>query len=276
MAKNPTILVATDLSARCDRAIDRAMMIAESQSARLLIVHIIEKGEFGKDLAYEQDLKAEIARDFPSTTVTAEIIVGRGSVPKMIAKIAERENCSLIVTGVARMNSLRDYILGTLVSALVRQSAIPVLIVKKRPLRPYQKMLAATDFSSCSLHALRVAADQFPKLPIRLEHAFQVPYGGILKSDQVAKDTRAEVNRDMKAFLKEIGDKDELLDRLETHIAYGQITSVVTKRLSASGADLFVIGTHGKSGFAHASIGSIAADLMSWVPVDTLAVRETR
>ena len=37
------ILLATDLSARCDRALERALAIAASQNAHLIIVHVIEE-----------------------------------------------------------------------------------------------------------------------------------------------------------------------------------------------------------------------------------------
>jgi nucleotide-binding universal stress UspA family protein len=46
-ASNPgaprTVLLATDLSARGDRALERAVAIAESQGAHLMIVHVFEE-----------------------------------------------------------------------------------------------------------------------------------------------------------------------------------------------------------------------------------------
>src|SRR3546814_7254277 len=44
-SSNPphSILLATDLSHRCDRALDRAVQLAQQWSARLLVVHAVEK-----------------------------------------------------------------------------------------------------------------------------------------------------------------------------------------------------------------------------------------
>ncbi len=39
------VLVATDLSARCDRAVDRAIMLASDWSVRLKVIHVLESGQ---------------------------------------------------------------------------------------------------------------------------------------------------------------------------------------------------------------------------------------
>jgi nucleotide-binding universal stress UspA family protein len=49
---------------------------------------------------------------------------------------------------------------------------------------------------------------------------------------------------------------------------------VIARALQDTDADLAVFGTHGKSGFVHALMGSNAESLLSWVPVDTLMIRE--
>lgn len=276
MFPQPTILLATDLSARCDRALDRALIVAEQLDARLLIVNVIEKGELARDASYEEWLKSEIVRDLPDTKVAIEVVIMRGSVPQSIAKIAQEQNCALIVTGVARYNSLRDFFLGTLVDSLVRSSDIPVLIVKRRTHGRYKRILAATDFSSCSRQAIEVSARFFPEIPIRLAHAYHTPYSGWLSSESVAKDTREEAEEELAAFLEQANFTDSLRQRLSPDIAYGDINAVMDHQIETFDPDLFVLGSHGKSGFAQATIGSIATELMSWMPADTLVVRETR
>lgn len=41
-----TIIVATDLSARSDRAVDRAVLLAQIWRARLILLHAIEPGSY--------------------------------------------------------------------------------------------------------------------------------------------------------------------------------------------------------------------------------------
>ncbi len=276
MFPQPTVLLATDLSARCDRALDRALIVAEQLAARLLIVNVIEKGELARDIGYDEWLKSAIIRDLPVTQVAIEVVIRRGSVPQSIAKIAQEENCALIVTGVARYNSLRDFLLGTLVDTLVRSSDIPVLIVKQRPQGRYKRILAATDFSSCSRRAIEVSAKFFPEIPVRLAHAYHTPYSGWLSSESVAKDTREEAEEELTAFLTQPDFSDSLRGRLSPEIVYGDINAAIHHQIETFDPDLVALGTHGKSGFVQATIGSVATDLMSWIPADTLVVRETR
>jgi nucleotide-binding universal stress UspA family protein len=42
MALHDRILLATDLSARSDRAMDRAMMLAKRENAELVVLHVLE------------------------------------------------------------------------------------------------------------------------------------------------------------------------------------------------------------------------------------------
>ena len=42
MAFHDRILLATDLSARSDRAMDRAMMLAKREGAELVVLHVLE------------------------------------------------------------------------------------------------------------------------------------------------------------------------------------------------------------------------------------------
>lgn len=41
----PAILLATDLSARCDRPLDRALMLAQEWRTKLILLHILEPGQ---------------------------------------------------------------------------------------------------------------------------------------------------------------------------------------------------------------------------------------
>src|SRR3546814_4410211 len=78
----------------------------------------------------------------------------------------------LIVTGVARYNSIGDYLLGTVVDHIVRRAQAPVLVGRRRPAHPYRRIVVATDLSDCSRAALLSAARLFPGADFTLVHAF--------------------------------------------------------------------------------------------------------
>ncbi|EQB01190.1 hypothetical protein L286_16415 [Sphingobium sp. HDIP04] len=90
---------------------------------------------------------------------------------------------------------------------------------------------------------------------------------------------RAEVSRtaeaDLETFLAHAA-LDPIAGRIEARIGYGETERVVGDRLKETDADLLVMGTHGHSGFVHATLGSMAESILSWADVDTLMVRDRR
>lgn len=268
------VLVATDLSARCDRAVDRAVMLAIDWHTRLKVVHVLEAGaKVAGDLA----LARKIVRvALPNPDADVDILLPKGSAPEEIARAASETGSGIIVTGVARYNHVGDYLLGTAVDHVVRHADVPVLVVKQRPRGPYRRILAATDFSSPSRAALLKAAELFPDAAIDLVHAYHVPYEAWLNSDEVRSEIREEAQQELSAFLNDPALPESLRQRITARLDYGETDRVMATALAETNADLVVLGTHGCSGLAHAAIGSTAASLLSWVNADTLMVRQLR
>lgn len=262
------VLLASDFTARSDRPLDRAAQIAEQRCGSLVIVHVLEKSTD----APEDHVVERLRADLPDALKDAELVVRPGSAPKELAALAAERGSDLIVTGVARYNSLGDYFLGTAVDNIIRSARQPVLIVRRRPTAPYDRLLVATDLSDCSRDALLAAASMFPHAAITLVHAFHVPYEGWLKSDDVKADFQAEAEEGVEAFLA--GLEPAVRARLDARLIEGEIGAVVVNALSETHADLLVLGTHGRSGFSHATMGSHAESLLGLVNVDVLIVRE--
>lgn len=276
MAEPLQILLASDFTARSDRPLDRALLLARAPGAKLTIAHVLDSKQYerlGGDLAA---IKTALRADLPETCAETELVVRVGSTPHALAEIAAESGSDLIVCGVARYNNLGDFFLGTAVDHIVRHAEVPVLVVRKRPLRAYQRLLVATDFSDCSRAALLTAAQLLPDTQITLVHAFHVPYEGWLKSEAVHDEVVAEEREDMDGFLASPATGPELRARITALNVEGDLGAVIHRQLKESDADLVVLGTHGRSGFAHAMIGSNAAELLSSVDSDVLLVRERK
>lgn len=266
------ILLASDFSARSDRPLDRALQLAEQWRAPLVIAHVVEKGERGLMARVAERLRA----DLPEAARQAELVVESGSAPKVLARIADERRSSLIVTGVARYNSLGDYALGTAVDHIIRNASTPVLVVKCRAARPYRRLLVATDLSDCSRAALLKAMELFPDAEVTLMHAYHVPFEGLLKSDQVQADVREDACRQLDAFLAHPAVGPQYRERIEALLVEGEIEDAVAQTLRERDIDLLVMGAHGRSGFFHATIGSQAENLLRISDADTLVVREAK
>lgn len=270
--KSGPIMVATDLRPQSDRAIDRAILIANVWDTRLIVFHVVEEGS---RLASTPDLADAAVRSvLPDPAAAVEIQIADGAAPARIVEAAAQKNCSLIVTGVARFNSLGDSFIGTAVERVVRKAAQPVLVVKQRPRANYSKIVAATDFSPCSRYALLTAARMFPGAEIHLLHAFHVAYEGFVNVEDNVDAVRSEVQSEFDDFLNDAAIPSEVRRRVTSHLEYGDTQGVACQLVDKLEADLVVLGTHGRSGFSKAVFGSIAELLLRSVPVDTLVVRE--
>ena len=266
------ILVATDLSARSDRAVDRATLLARQWCVRLIVLHALDSGSrLGADLELAQHA---IRGALSDPNADADIVPAIGPAPTVIAEAAASADCGLIVTGVARFNHVGDYFIGTAVDHIVRHATVPVLVVKQRPHEPYTSILVATDYSSCSIEALLTAARLFPEASLHLIHAYHVPYEGWLRSDEVKQDVTREAQAELDAFVAGPAIPDTVRARISARLGYGESHTVVWNAADEVGANLVVLGTHGRSGFIPTVIGSMAESLLRCVPHDTLMVRE--
>ncbi|CAG0991203.1 Putative universal stress protein [Rhizobiaceae bacterium] len=272
-----TILFATDFSSRCDRSLDRAMLLATQWNARLVLLHVLEKRRAAMPddarRAEEARLHGLLRAEFGSHAGETETRIARGPVGDTVVAVAGETGADLVVTGVARYDELGDFVLGSTVDRLVRHSPVPVLIVKKRVRTTYDDIVIATDFSVCSGAALRTAAAMFPKAQLHLVHAYHVPFEGLISKDVNRDAFEKERSAEMATFLSGLSLPDEIGARLSTHVVYGETENAVESVVKATGAGLAAIGTHGRSGFVAAMIGSIAEALLATLDCDVLTVR---
>jgi len=268
----PAILLATDLSARCDRPLDRALMLAQEWRTKLILLHILEPGQAQDPTINIRDIEAKIGQELPKTRVTVEILVKVGDVAATIIESAKTRKCNLIITGVARYNSIGDIILGGPVDQLISNAPVPVLMVKRRPQHAYKNILVATDFSDCSLQALNTAAELFPDSRLHLVHAYHEPHSAWLSSDQVAQDVKAKEQAALARFLARPQISDTIFERLNGSVEKGDLGPVLARKIAATKSDLVVLGTHGRGVFSRSTLGSNAQHVPGWVGEDILMV----
>jgi nucleotide-binding universal stress UspA family protein len=134
------------------------------------------------------------------------------------------------------------------------------------------------DFSVYSRRAVEFAVKFVPNGEVHLVHAYDVPFKGFL----YGHDTRREVSKqhrmqfeqmideEMATFLATFETKSPKIERV---MQQGTVRQVINRQVSRLKPDLLVIGTHGRTGVAHAFLGSVAEDLLRQPPCDVLAVK---
>lgn len=283
------VLLATDLSSRCDRALDRALLLAREWNVELHVVHCISDsvhlGSTGREVGYTGRTRALLSQAHDQLRLQAErqlyralpeaiderqirIHVEQGSPGQVICEIAEREDCGLIVTGVARNETLGRMILGDTVDYLIRKAPVPVLVVRNRVYGAYKDVLAATDFSAASAKALRTARSLFQASDITLYHAYDIPFSGFLTgNDAIRAEYRELAEKAAVEFLRSEG----LPQATPRKIVHGSPATGIATYLEDHNA-LVVVGARGASAIAGVLLGSTASRILDNTLADVLVV----
>lgn len=278
------MLLATDLSARCDRALDRAVQFAREWQSELVVMTVVETPERPDPLAVpvwppvEDDAtrlrlaQRQLERDAAGLGVPARVRIAHGNAARAIGRTADDDGCGVIVTGMARNEPFGRLLLGSTVEQLARRAAQPVLVVRNRVHGAYRRVLVATDFSDASRHALHAAARLFADRELILYHAHAVPTA----ADAAA---RARSRHDIESgecaeFIAGSDLPAEVRARLRVVIEGAGLELALGPFVREHEVDLAVLGTQGRTGLMNVLLGSVAARLLHWLPCDTMIVRQ--
>lgn len=218
------------------------------------------------------ELEGGWAADVPITVVA-------GWAHRELAARAGQAEDGIVVVGPGRRRWIRG-LLGTTADRLLRTSTVPVLVVRGPVAERLERILAPVDFSPVSKSAARVAVQwaRALKAALVLFHVPQVEWcvGPVVdavgeKGEMLVESEQATLERArgrLAALARE-------LDASEVEISrefgrYGAPPAdAIAARIAEEDVDLVVMGTHGRSGFERAILGSVAESVIhrSHVPV---------
>jgi nucleotide-binding universal stress UspA family protein len=272
-------LLATDLSSRSDRALHRAALLARSCSSRLIALHVIDPADdrARRNRSTEDagdHARQLLRRDLAATGESGEVRVEQGEPADVILHVAREEECSLIVTGVARNEALGRFTLGATVDQLLRTSEIPLLIVTERGHTPYQRVAVAIDFTETSVRALQLAVEWWPAQRLIVFHAHDAPGSYAVSDLEAHRDEFGRIARaDAERYLAASGLSAEARARLDVRIEPGDPGLGVRNLVERDAVDLVVLGTRGPGQIAEFFLGSVAKRIAIGLMCDALVVR---
>ena len=270
----PGLLLATDLSARCDRPLERAKQLADEFSIPLAVLTVHDApqapgevlqwldGDAGR-AHQERAAREEFAREFAGSRLEVTQRFANGAAASAIVDNAATLPGAIVVAGASQHDSLGDLLLGSTVEKLARSLAQPLLVVRQRVRGPYRRIMVATDFTPAATLALETAASLFPGRRITVFHAHD--------SDTLAPDAppHARLQRFMDGCALPPGAR-ELLDPV---IGEGEPASQLARYVVDNSIDLVVLGLHEESALMRLLTGSRSEYLLQAVVCDTLLVR---
>lgn len=277
------ILLATDLSPRCDRAIERSLQLATQWNAKLIAFHCLETASEPllsapiwdtPVLCGTQDsqwfAQRRLQGDLDAFGGTATIVITLGDPGPAIGDAARKDECDLIVAGPSRAETLWTSILGSTTDHLLRHARVPVLIVRNHGHMAYQRIVAATDFSSRSGHALASVRQLLPDCEPVVLHAYQPLYEQIASDPDSYRDAaRRAAEEQCAAFLADGG------GRVPPHrvvVEYGPPEAVLRRYVQERDVELVVIGRGGRNALGNVLMGNTARAILDAVGCDCLIV----
>ena len=271
------ILLATDLSARCDRAFDRAVRLARQWNSHLTIATAIEGPtddlDYTRiDLSIDEGIRAvvqEVLDEAARAQIVAEVIVRRGQAADVLTGILQERSFDLVVTGLARRTGFLRTVLGGTVERLLKKATAPVLMVKMRAWGDYHTALAGLDFSPGSRAALECAHHLFPELRPIVLHTFRAGYKGIASGPLEYRSMLRAAREDCEKFIAAVVPEwSELLCIPQV----GDPVDELTHQAQRTKAELMVVGSNDRGTLAEFLLGSTGRDLISHAPCDLLMV----
>jgi nucleotide-binding universal stress UspA family protein len=292
------ILVPLDFSPASTEALDYAVSLAKQFRAAIHLTHVHPPDEAasmpGTAHLLLQSAEAMERLNEELTGVHRKCVEPfcpenchiRGGRPyKEIIGLAREIAADLIVLSTRGHSGLKHLLLGSTAERVVRGAPCPVLVARKRKQRSkavnktfaVRTILVPVDFSECSVVGVRYAASLAGRLHATLR-LFHVTYpfvdyvfvdrAGVRLSGLV--EAVEEAAHQQMAELKQV---DFLRDlSVQTEIRPGHAVDQICGAAEQPEVDLVVTATHGRTGFKHAVIGSVAEHVVRYAKCPVIVV----
>ncbi|HMN75126.1 MAG TPA: universal stress protein [Burkholderiaceae bacterium] len=267
------ILLATDATPRSVDAQRIAMAMARAFGAALHLASVIVTHPIAEEVAYIQveaagsevrELLERLEKQAQDMGIAAQKILLLGRDPlEMIVQAAEEHRADLIVMGRREKPGLLRRIVGTTTTKAIGSARCPVLVVPEGATMWQRRILLATDGSRFS-DAAAVAAARLAeacRLPVSVISTIRASFS----AERAAQAAEAAARVHGYLAARQIEADQAVLN--------GEPDELIVSSAAAFGADLIVIGTHGRTGWERLGVGSVAESVVKSSPLPVLAVK---
>jgi nucleotide-binding universal stress UspA family protein len=282
------LLVGSSLAPASDTVVAAGRDLARALGARLRLVHAFSpamifigrpvphagletRAVAEQEAALRRELEQQAARLGLGRDELAGCEVVAGPAHRALRELATRHESDLVVVGAAERPGAR--LLGSTADRLVRTATRPVWVVRGESAIPPRRILFPLDLSPLAGDALRcgLALAERLRAPVRADlgalYVLTLPLGPTpvpFVPEQLAHLAEEELER----FLSRFEGRGELAAKVRT----GEARHEIRAEAREWGADLIVLGTHGRGGFERYLMGSVAGDVVRAADCDVLVV----
>jgi nucleotide-binding universal stress UspA family protein len=301
------ILVPVDFSAQSEQAAIVAVELANRHMAEVTVLHVdpfpgaaaiaVEPVYIPPDLF--TGLRADYNRRIDESLQRVESMLRAYKSPEVelraqrrtadvidgIIEVATERDADLIVMGSSGLSGAARLLLGSVADKISRQAPCPVLILRAqtdedRPQSPFRRVLVGIDYSLFSRPIARLSMSlAAPGSIIELMHVWAPPYVSTLNTHLGGIESTEWINAVEKARAAEAEQLAIFRDELEVagascFVGAGHVPTALLDRADEIGADLLVLGAHGRRDLRERFTGTTSDRLLRHAKIAVLLMPE--
>jgi len=290
MSQLRRIVVGYNFSPDGELALRSAFALAERSQATLYLLHVVEPYPIYVKMRFPTAPAAALLEEvvlktraqlkdlaespqFSRVRIETDACIGKPFV-ELISTCRSWQGDLIVVGATARGE---ERFLGSTGERVLRKAPVPVLVAKRALSVGPKTILVPTDFSACSKQAAEEALALVHGFGGRvvflhvldIRYIYPAAYGA--ETVLLPPVTPEDLEPDWQEFFHDLPLGGGLLWEKQTR--EGRAAQTIAEAATEIGADLVVIGTHGRSGLAHMLLGSVAEQVLRTTSCSVLAVR---
>lgn len=264
------VLIATDGSDESAGAIRTGIALSMTHSAKLTGLSIaLDNPEYSTFVPNLQEVAQQHARDALKSFIDeagedAETVIREAHDPAQgIAEAAAELGADIIVMGQHNKGSIARLLVGSTTAGVIGHAACPVLVAPRAAHLWEKRILLATDGSPHSEAATAAAG--------RIARQARLPVSVVSVVTSSHSDERREHAEQAVA-----GAVEQLASmglQVEGKVEEGRPDDAIIKAAEAAGADLIVVGSHGRTGLTKVFMGSVAERVVGHATCPVLVIK---
>lgn len=277
------VMIGTSLSEMSDPVVRTGLNVARAAGAKAVLVHAFQpRMAYGGETPYIADIilvealeterklaERRLSEQIERLGIRAEELASQrleqGPPHRVLTDVAEALGVDLLVVGSAESPRLAK-VLGSTADRVIRKSLRPVLVVRGEPKVPFRKVLLPVDLSVLSGVAFRRGLAVLDQMAAGAEVELEALYvmndadPGMFDRTAPMELSEEEAVQDLDRFVAR--NTPQGGRPIGTRVSQGEVEEAIRSRAEEWGADLVVLGTHGRGGFERFLLGSVAADVV--------------
>lgn len=292
-----TVIAGVDLSEQTETVVAHAVELARPTEAEVILVLACVIPETGDDPSFHTPaaqsylgvLREGLAADRAALGELRERWLGRGVrisqaivdgfADEQLPRVATEIGADLIVVGSHGRTGIKRFLIGSVAERVTRLAGCSVLVARgAAPTGGYRHLVVGTDFSPIADRALGLAIDLAPRgAQIDLVHCWRMPAVLMPPDAPALIPTYDQLRTDLQAELTERGRALVARNRTDLDLRFHLQESPAAHGLEdfarGAGADLVVVGSHGRRGIRRFVLGSVAEVTVRHAPCSVLVAR---